>query len=726
MSNITSRINTIAFAKSMSNPFVLFAVYTIFALFLTYPMILNIFDATTGGDTFIGMWFLWWVPHSVFVLHSTPYYSNFVFYPFYSDLATAASLVPLQGLLLAPITLMNPILAYNIFTIMGFSLSGVSAFYLTKRFTNNIFASFVAGFIFTFSPNHFSHATGHWHMQYIAWVPLFILALFRLKDEPNWKNSILLIVSIALTVYTADLQFLLYYVTILAFFLVFYLFKSRQKILNKKFIVFTILGLAISFLVILPPIYPLISGNLEGGIESRKPELQEFIAYSMDAYSFITPSMSNPFIGNLFAQNYSAFSGNASENTGYLGISVIILSIIGIITYKKKSLFWLLGSIFFAILSLGPVLHIMGKTALIVSKSNPLGYIPLPSVAYYFIPFLDLIRAISRIEVVLMLTISVLSAYGITSIFLKLERRRLLKILIGVAILGIIIFEYCPTPYPLDYTNTKVPEFYQNIKNKTDGAILSLPTKVPNTVKPEMYLFYASTAQKPLIGGEISRVPMTVENVPYAIPIAYQTEFTSDNTLSKVKLMKYEQDGNLCSMATLNAKYIVLHKADLQTKLEPVESYLDQSGFKKVFSNDQIIGYTVPENQKCITLYLGDGWFNLEKVDQDNIGAWLTKKGELVIISPEKTTASLSFKARNSIESNSIIIEKNGVQIYESSLDLQTFQDVRIDKLSLDKGINILTFKSQKGCIVPAKVPEINNGDTRCLSIFTYDYRIIS
>jgi len=205
---------------------------------MTYPLVIFFDSFTCGGDCFLGMWYMWWVPYSIFDLQQNPYYTNFVYYPSYSDLSTAAGLVPIQGILLSPITNYNPIFSINLFIIIGFTISGLTAFYLAKRLTNNLFASFIAGFIFTFSAVHMAHSSGHWHIHYIAWIPLFILLLFDLKEKPNLKSSILFSIPIILTIYSSDPQILVFLFIFLAFFLIYYLISQRKKILNKKFVSF--------------------------------------------------------------------------------------------------------------------------------------------------------------------------------------------------------------------------------------------------------------------------------------------------------------------------------------------------------------------------------------------------------------------------------------------------------------------------------------------------------
>src|SRR6185503_3966667 len=49
----------------------------------------------------------------------------------------------------------------------------------------------VAGFIFTFSEYHFSHAQGHLNLLSMEWIPLFVLCWYRLITRPRVVTGVL-------------------------------------------------------------------------------------------------------------------------------------------------------------------------------------------------------------------------------------------------------------------------------------------------------------------------------------------------------------------------------------------------------------------------------------------------------------------------------------------------------------------------------------------------------
>src|SRR4051794_39802381 len=134
---------------------------------MAYPIVQNMGSAIPfGGDAWQHIWNLWWVKHALLDLHTNPYHTNLLFYPdganlYLHTLALTAALlgIPLQlfGL--------NLLATYNLLMLSTFFLAGYSAFLLCYYVTKNVWASFVGGFVFAFSPYHFAHLIGHLNLS---------------------------------------------------------------------------------------------------------------------------------------------------------------------------------------------------------------------------------------------------------------------------------------------------------------------------------------------------------------------------------------------------------------------------------------------------------------------------------------------------------------------------------------------------------------------------------
>ena len=80
---------------------------------------------------------------------------------------------------------------------------------------------------------------------------------------------------------------------------------------------------------------------------------------------------------------------------------------------------WLGVGLTFWVLALGPVLHINGQTMLLPGG----GEIPLPYALLNRLPFLDIMRSISRLDVMVMLSLAVLAAIGLDALVRGKPRR---------------------------------------------------------------------------------------------------------------------------------------------------------------------------------------------------------------------------------------------------------------------------------------------------------------
>lgn len=163
----------------------IFSFFLFASLLVTYPVILKMkthVHGTPMGDLFSMIWYFWWQKYALFHGMSaqfTPYVAapfgvNFINWPVYLQ-----PILNYPALILALI--FNEIFAYNALVIMSFFISAVTMYYLAYYLTKNRLASMTSGFIFSFSPYHFSHALGHLNIVFgMQCLPLFVLAMLKL------------------------------------------------------------------------------------------------------------------------------------------------------------------------------------------------------------------------------------------------------------------------------------------------------------------------------------------------------------------------------------------------------------------------------------------------------------------------------------------------------------------------------------------------------------------
>ena len=191
----------------------------------------------TGGDAFQSLWELWWVPYSIFTLHASPYATSLIFYPVGANLATQ-TFAPISGLASALIQWAGLAFSLNVLFFVGFVLAGLFAYLLAFHLTRNRLASFLAGFIFAFSPIHTIQAFGHLQYINIAFIPLFLLFFIRMLEEGGrYTDAILAGASFVLLTFAGDIEQALMTMVVAFLILVYTLLRKegRARLLDLNF-----------------------------------------------------------------------------------------------------------------------------------------------------------------------------------------------------------------------------------------------------------------------------------------------------------------------------------------------------------------------------------------------------------------------------------------------------------------------------------------------------------
>ena len=134
----------------------------------------------------------------------------------------------------------------------------------------------------------------------------------------------------------------------------------------------------------------------------------------------------------------------------FAGYAVLGLAALGLIAYRRRAALWAVAALVFALLALGPVLHVGGQT-----QFAGIGPIPLPyALLVRLIPVLRISRSVSRFDVVVMLALAMLAAMAAAWLLRRLGsigRVSPPAVLVALALLGVIGLEYLAAPYPYPF-----------------------------------------------------------------------------------------------------------------------------------------------------------------------------------------------------------------------------------------------------------------------------------
>ena len=162
-----------------------------------------------------------------------------------------------------------------------------------------------------------------------------------------------------------------------------------------------------------------------------------------------------------------------------------------------------------------------------------------------------LMRVPDRFNMFLALPIAVTAAYGIVVILENLRSKRMV-VAFYVLLLTLILFEYLVIPVPLHDIPAQSPFFQELAEESGSFAILNLPI---DSLKAKTYMFEQVTHQRPLIQGNMLRIPLS----------AYST-FDSNpwlNTLRHTAEMDpaYNDVGQqFASLTAHGIRYVIMHK----------------------------------------------------------------------------------------------------------------------------------------------------------------------
>jgi len=414
--------------------------YIILTIIMTYPLITDISGSVIEkptSDAFMFIWNMWWIKKSI-LLKTNPYYTYYIFYPTGGSLVFA-SLSFFNSLLGIFFQLfVNSVAAYNLLTLFAFVMSAFGMYLLTKYLTHNNAISFISGFVFAFySQNMSQFSAGHLSALTVEWIPFYILFLIKTFRESSKKNAILAGVFLFLASITYEEHMMFLFIFTGLFLL--YNFRSLNKDFLKRFSILVM----VFTLSILPFIIPKIQKYFSASFNPRL--IEHSIIHSLNIYSIFIP--------------YDNF---------YIGYTILFLAFLAVLFRKKEIRFWVFSSIIFFILALGPYLHIDGVTS-----------IKLPYLLLYYVPFFKMLSVPWRIEVMLMLSLTVLSAFTLKVIFEKFRLKKSSYHLL-ILIFFLIFFEYIFFgKYSFLNNNLmsmNVPKIYYELaKDKDNYVIIELP-----------------------------------------------------------------------------------------------------------------------------------------------------------------------------------------------------------------------------------------------------------
>ena len=250
-------------------------------------------------------------------------------------------------------------------------------------------------------------------------------------------------------------------------------------------------------LPLVPFLIALRARVLDGG-RFHAPTMWRSSPPGVDLLSLISPNPNSPMFRGWLRGWFERQPGGFAENVASLTIVGIVVVALAARRYGfRPSRLWLVLTAFFALLALGPFIH--------VARVNT--YIPGPWAFLRYVPVVAAARMPARFAAPMMMGLAILFAESLAWIARAHPARR--KLVFGVAGVALLI-ELAPTPRVL--YDARVPAIYQTIADDPRPIrIMELPlgfrdgeSSYGNFTAASQ--FYQTFHQKRLIGGYLSRI----------------------------------------------------------------------------------------------------------------------------------------------------------------------------------------------------------------------------
>jgi hypothetical protein len=600
---------------------------------MTYPLVARFTTHVPGGggDDQTYLWNMWWVKRSLVDLVTNPFYTDHIFYPYKVGLSLHAY-VFLNGVLSIPLQYFMGLVAINnLFLVLSFVLSGYGAFLLADYFVNDRRAAFLAGVVFAFCPFKMAHFVGQVNYSMTQWMPLYVFFLFKAFDggRGSVRNALAAGVMLGLN-YLTEAYFFIFMVLLTLIYLVYYLVSSRGGALASAGRLSLVAAGSVPF--ILPQAFFFISDMVSGRLRSVPPAGDEGTRYVVDLLGFFSVSPENPLLGGLSLVGYFT-AGFMDGPSAFIGFCVLLLALLG---WRKTRLeepvisFWVLSLLVFAVLSLGPYPHVMGK----VIK------IPLPFNLFKHVPVLDNLRCPSRFSVVTMLSLSVMAAFGARYMIRKVRHGRILYFLA----VSIILLEYAVLPVRM--FDSSIPPVYREIASDTRAeSVLEVPFFLRDGFNyigtpMEAAMHFQSVHQKKSFSGFVSRLDREHIFLSFLnLPLIRNIALLEMGLPLRAGYVEADRKLGRVMVDLFGIGYVIVHKGHGTDKAHQLLKYA--LAMKKIHEDERLVVYrtvssppgklTVDAGSEQSIPFLMRGWINGQR-DGDLTYAWSTGRTSTLLL----------------------------------------------------------------------------------------------
>ncbi len=688
--------------------------YLVLAVALTYPLVLNLGTHVPGRgvDDPALTWNLWWVQYAIFHLGASPLSTNWIYYPVGVNLVAYTSTF-LNAVLTIPLQLdLGAIIANNMYVYFALVLSGYGMFLLMREILarqgiKSVLAPWIAGAFYAFGAWHISYvAAGHFMLLSNQWLPFFALYVIR-TDRASWKSGALAGFFFVLLAWT-ELTFIPFAALFIAAYLI-YLFLAQRRVFSRRWLsnwaaLALVAGVGVS-----PLALSLLADTQRYGYYLA-PGLGRVQVFSAEPISFLIPSPQHPLLGN-----WGLGLTNANTSYAFVGYAALLFAAVGLQAQRRSrdAWFWAAMTFFFALLMLGPTL--------IVNEQNT--NFPLPFAALRVIPFVNANRYPVRFNIMLMLALSVLIAYGVA----RLQSVARAGVLMPLAL--VLAFEQLVLPIPV--SDLRAPAIFKDMRAEAgEGTVLDLPLGWRNSVAIQGKIdykaqFLQTIHQKRLLGGLTSRNPLFKFQYYLELPVINSLVILENG--GEVDEAQRDRDRAAASKVIrfFDIRYVEANRALTDS---PVLEYArDILPMTEIYHDTERIVYRIAQvsepngaidlGTETNNLYFDDQWGRPQAAPEGFDFRWAANGDAHLWLPLAQANYQLTLRLRGAHPAQKVTVRANEQTVGELTVN-ETWNDFRIHipAAVLREGLADLVLTTDVSPLKPDRSAEYVIGETGAIS----------
>jgi hypothetical protein len=462
------------------------------SIVMTWPLAsgLGRLGRTTTMDGLYSIWNVAWVAHAL-VSDPVHLFDANIFYPHHDALAFSESNI-VAGIVAMPAWLLtrNPYAAHNTALLFAFATTLLGTWLLVRHLARDGTAAAIAAILFAFCPYFFAHSA-HIQLLMAGGIPLAMLALHRLVDEPSARSGLVL----GLTLGTQALACAYYgiFAGLMVGYGVLFLATTRRLWRVRSF--WFAIGIAVvaAILEVLPFFLPYVALRRDEGFGRT---LDDAVRYSGTAASYLASSA--------HAHQWLLASARALGWRGgevlFPGILAVVCGAVGLVLglqsarrtgaeSPERETVMLYGS--------------LGVLALWASF-GPAGR--LYTAMFNAIPLFTFLRAPARFGLVVAFALAVLASFTIKRLLAAFPARRVMM----AAGLGVVaIAELNVLPFPWERA-LPVSRNYALLAGMPKAPMAEFPFYGERMAFPlhAQYMVLSAAHWKPLVNGYSDHIPL--------------------------------------------------------------------------------------------------------------------------------------------------------------------------------------------------------------------------